>query len=367
MKAILLTGTLVLALAAPLAQASDIANAELHPILNPQVCEPGGVYVDDTPYASRVPGGTFNVAVRYLGADAIVANAEPFDRFAGSAVEPTATVGALRYEHRFSKSTTTTAIGPSAVALTCRGASVYLTSYGTPFGLNPAGAGPHVAYEYKWKEWGEKHGGDATGPAGAAPFATPTSDLMLQVYLRAPFLLVADRGDVPGAPIAQLSVVLYLEHRTTRDEIAYVIGAMDNRPGPLDDEFVGCDISADPCIPFVSARFLRNVHGAPARYATLSPYSAEASATPWSDFRFFRTHITQDNLRAALIAANRFRTQNHQAPMPGDLENYVMTKLGVLVEVGYDKRANAAADDVDGRDNLSYGVSAIALSAWEAR
>src|SRR5205814_9091666 len=102
MKSSLLAAAL--ALLPMLAQASDLANAELHPILDPQVCEPGGVYVDDTPYASRVPGGAFNLVTRYLGADAIASTAvEPFARYAGSAIEPAAIVGASRYERRFGK------------------------------------------------------------------------------------------------------------------------------------------------------------------------------------------------------------------------------------------------------------------------
>jgi hypothetical protein len=352
------------------ARASDIYNPVFVPILAPDGCLPGGTYVDDMPYASTVPNGQYNLVVRYLGADAVSQPAASFVRFvgvghgeAGEPIEP--------QETRLSRAPSTSATGASAFARTCRGAAFLVSSFATPFGII-VGGGQHAAYEYKWAEWGERHGGNGSGPRAAAPFATASSDLMVQAYLAAPWFLAADRADAPGSPIAQLSIVFYLQHRQSGDEIAYVVLAYEPRASEINSEFVGCDVSASPCIPFVSTRFLRALHNAdgstrPLRYSTLSPYSAEAQNTTWDQRRFFRSHITRANLLAALDVADTYRAANGQPAMPRNLDAYLLTKLAVLAETSNAKRPGAPDSDVDARDNVSFGATAFGLGAWETR
>ncbi len=160
----------------------------------------------------------------------------------------------------------TARVGSSAFQLECLSGGMMINTWWFPHGLNPAGAGPHAVFEYKWTipaatplTPGLDPGARARNPTTVAPWRTETSDLVVQASLRAAWFLPADRGDVPGSPVAQLSLVVVVIDRTSGEQIPFVVLAYDDRPGELFAEAVGCDASVSPCTPFVSTRFLDDV------------------------------------------------------------------------------------------------------------
>jgi len=257
---------------------------------------------------------------------------------------------------------------------------VMLNTWLFPYGLNPAGAGPHAAFEYKWTippetplTPGLDPGARAQSYTAVSPWQTATSDLVVQASLRAAWFLPVDRADIPGSPVAQLGLVIYIMHRTSGEQVPYVVLAYDNRPSEVLSEELSCDVSVVPCLPFVSTRFLDAVPdpltGAlrPLRYATKSPYSAESSAGLWNERKFFRIHVSRENLLNAIDSINAFRQMQGTRLLSRMPEAYLLIKIAVLSEIFYNKRIGAGNNDVCARDNLSFAVSFSDLGAYEAR
>lgn len=354
--------------------ASNIYNATFIPIKEPE-CVSGRFFVEDDPYHSLVPFNEFNLIVRYLGDDAVAQEVfYPVEVYTGFAPQ-----GERALTQRGSLDLPPP-IGSSAFQLECMSGGMMLNTWWFLYGLNPPGAGPHAAFEYKWTiaedtplTPGLDPGARAWNPTAVSPWRTETSDLVAQASLRAAWFLPADRNDVPGSPVAQLSLVFYLMHRATRDQIPYVVLAYDNRVSEVFSESLGCDASTSPCLPFVSTRFLDALPDPatgvmkPLRYATKSPYSAASSAELWDELKFFRVHISKENLLNAIDVINRFRYAQGAPLLPREPEDYLLIKIAVLSEVFYNKRVGADNSDISARDNLSFGVSYYGLGAYEAR
>lgn len=353
---------------------ADISTATFIPIKAPE-CATGRFFVESDPYHSAVPFNAFNLIVRYLGENAVAREVlYPVEVYTGFTPSDDRTLtqrGALDLPPP---------AGSSAFQLDCIAGGAMLNTWLFPYGLNPAGAGPHAAFEYKWtippetlRTPGLDPGARAQSYTAVSPWRTATSDLVVQASLRAAWFLPVDRDDIPGSPVAQLSLVFYVMHRISGEQIVYVVSAYDNRLSEVFSEQLGCDVSVVPCLPFVSTRFLAAVPdpltGAmrSLRYATKSPYSAVSSAELWDELKFFRIHVSRQNLLNAIDAINEFRQMQGTPLLSRAPEEYLLIKIAVLSEIFYNKRVGAGNEDVCARDNLSFGASFSGLGAYEAR
>src|SRR5262249_29614228 len=105
----------------------------------------------------------------------------------------------------------------------------------------------------------------------------------------------------------------------------------------------------------------------PLRYATKSPYSAVSSAELWNELKFFRIHVSEENLLNAIDSINEFRQMQGTTLLPRMPEEYLLIKIAVLSEIFYNKRIGVGNNGVCARDNLSFGVSFSGLGAYKAR
>lgn len=356
------------------ATAADIYNATFIPIKEPD-CIYNRFFAESTSRRSTTPFNEFNLIVRYLGDNAVAREVfypvGVYTGFTPRRGEPLTQRGEFDLPPP---------IGSSAFQLDCMAGGMMINTWTFPYGLNPPGAGPHAVFEYTWTipRWSPltpdlDPRARAWAYTARSPWRTATSDLVVQASLRAAWFLPRDRDDVPGSPVAQLSITFILRNQITGGVLPYIVLVYDNRESEVFSEGVGCDESLSPCLPFVSTRFLDTLTDptlgsiVPLRYATKSPYSASSRATLWDELRFFRVHISRTNLLNAIAASNEVRRLQGGELLPAVPEEYLLVQLGILSEVFYNKRDGAEDTDADARDNLSFGVSFYGLGAYEAR
>ncbi len=152
------------------------------------------------------------------------------------------------------------------------------------------------------------------------PWPTPSSELTLQVRMSLPFAHHG-LGAVENPPAAQVSFLYYLVHPETGYYIAGLVNLFDSRPF----ERVGQEsVGSDNITAFVSSD-LRDAQpdGQPYRYVTRSPYSSiSRNRWAWQDERFFRAHVSRENLANLLADANA----------PGVAEDYRLYSASILIE-----------------------------------
>jgi len=150
------------------------------------------------------------------------------------------------------------------------------------------------------------------------PWPTPSSELTLQTHMKLPHVHYRP-GPVPAA--AQISFLYYLEHQPTGFLLAGIINLFDTRPF----ETVGFErVASDGITAFVSSDLrARQPDGTANRYVTRSPFSARSSNRfRWEGERFFRAHVSLDNLNNILADTGA----------PGTPEEYRLIEASVFIE-----------------------------------
>lgn len=143
------------------------------------------------------------------------------------------------------------------------------------------GGGPHVNYEYLFDE------------ADLPPAFVGDSHLVLQGYAELPWV------HVEGQAVGQIGFMLNLEDSTSGRRFTYVVNVYDNRWSEY-QHFIW----HDGWRPFLSTAVVNS------EYLTVSPYSSSTSSTPWTGWRFYRVHITGEQLAAAVGTVNAYCRQN---------------------------------------------------------
>lgn len=170
---------------------------------------------------------------------------------------------------------------------------------------------PHINYEYSWKK------------STIRPWAGEDSDLVIQANLKLPWLHYEAAG--PNTAIPQLSFTFYTRDTTTNQVLHMLVLIHDRRGDHPEGIF-----SEEAGSRFVSTSLRPGL-----RYATPSPYSHLFTAETWSEARFFRVHITRDNLLAAITDLD--------SGMSMDPADYVLTGVTVNLEVcGWVPGSNAS-------------------------
>jgi hypothetical protein len=152
---------------------------------------------------------------------------------------------------------------------------------------------------------------------GLEPWRTNSSEFTMQVYIRLPWV----HYDHDDPPVAQINLGYYLVHKPTGYGIAGLIGLFDTRPH-RDCENEG--VSTDGISTFVASQLGdAQPNGEPYRFATRSPYSWPTQFRyRWDGERFFRAHITWENLENIL----------EEAEAPGIPSEYEVVEAFVLIE-----------------------------------
>lgn len=154
---------------------------------------------------------------------------------------------------------------------------------------------------------------------GLDPWRTPSSEFTLQVYLKLPKVHYVVEDQIPAG---QVSFLYYLEHQPTGYLIAGIVNLFDSRPFSA----TGRErVSDDGITAFVSSDLRnRQPDGSPYRYVTRSPYSQPSrNRYGWKEERFFRAHVSHENLEAILEDANA----------PGIPGEYRVISSSILIEV----------------------------------
>ena len=207
----------------------------------------------------------------------------------------------------------------------------------TPWGAQDGG--PHIAYERRFS------------PAKEI-FKDPSSELTLQVYFKLPWLLFGQ-----DSATAQAILFYYLVDTTSGFRFAGVIQFFDTRPW---GHFNGREaLRADSHDFYVSSPLnSRTSDDKALRYATMSPFSsAIQNGVRWSSDKFFRAHLSRDNL---LNIIEDLETRAGATGISKHPEDWSLLRAGVLVEIGF-PRGDAMADT-----NISVGGSLHHFEIYEA-
>jgi hypothetical protein len=240
----------------------------------------------------------------------------------------------------------------SAFQLHCEDAGSFINTWTFP-DQTITGGGPHSIYGYSFND-----------PAPPLAFdGSEDTDFVLQASVEVPWFAAWSTpiDGVSAQPTGQVNLFVYFRDRATGKTFALLLGLFDNRA--VTGASYPSAISHDTVTPFVSVPL---VPGSP--YATVSPYSATYTGTPWSGLRFFRAHVTPANFRAALADINAFCRDRADARLCGfvpslggafspSITDYEITDIGAIHEVG---RGGAGG-------NLSMGAHIRSLGAFNFR
>lgn len=155
------------------------------------------------------------------------------------------------------------------------------------------------------------------------PWANKNGELVLQMYAAVPAVQLTDStGNTASAgftadqaPVTQLSFGVYLKDRRSKKVFAYIICVYESR-----GTFTESAKNNDTFTNFTSTPLEST-----SRYITKSPASASLQSHPFADRRFFKVHITGQNLLKAI--------KDTDDGMSADLSDYVVTMAGVLFEL----------------------------------
>lgn len=350
--------------AAEVVSAADLLSFQATPIKGPECVTDtrGYFYAEDEinpDLATALPAlRHFYLVVRNLGFNAVAASpAVDFGRLPADYPYPSVrnapltglTVPEPRSRWQRSTRVNSTADDSSAFQMHCHDAGSFINTWTFPFTTVPGG-GPHSVYGYDFHD----------PPPPPAFDHDPATDLVLQVSLEVPWVLLWPSPTTGEQPIGQVSLFAYFRERTTDKLFAVLMLLFDNRMG-LDGSYAPY-VAHDLRTPFVSMPL-----NSRASYATLSPVSSSATGVPWTKLRFFRGHITQGHFRSMLRDVNAYCLGHRALPfceaLPSsanafgeDVTGYDIKQFGVLHEVG------RAPDS-----NISMGVHLYDLGVWHFR
>jgi hypothetical protein len=360
--AILVTVTLV-----AVASAADLREYQATPLKAPDclTSPANALFVENTPPAVPphpvLPVDNYYMIVRYMGEDAVSASpaydfgqideAYPYAPIRGHALTGL-TVPDPAEEWQRAKRYDADPDNSSAFQVHCYDAASYINTWNFAPQII-SGGGPHAIYGYSFNH----------PPPPLIYDTDPATDFVLQASIEIPWFAAYPGPSTDNAttPVGEVSVFAYFRDRFTGKTFALLLGVFDNRSG-FDSSYPSF-VSHDGSTPFVSQPFSET-----AAYATLSPYSARYTGTPWIGLRFFRAHITQANFSAALTAINDYCRMHSEArycetipyiwtAYSPSISSYELTDFGVLHEV--DRGVPAG--------NLSMGLHVFGLGAWNFR
>jgi hypothetical protein len=352
------------ALAAAAASAADLRDFRATPIKGPEcVTDTAGYFYAEDELNPDSPTALpalphFYLVVRNLGLDAVAASPgydfgrvpadHPYPGFRNAPLTGL-TVPLPRARWQRSTRVGSTADDSSAFQMHCYDAGSFINTWTFPYTTVP-GSGAHAVYGY-----------DFYDPPPPPAFDTnPATDLVLQVSLEVPWVLLWPSPTTGEQPVGQVSLFVYLRERATRKVFAVLMLLFDNRLGP--DGTYAPYVSHDLRTPFASMPL-----NSRAGYATLSPASSSATGVPWAGLRFFRGHITQDNFRTMVRDINAYCADHRAAAFceasPSstnafgeDVTGYEIKLFGLLHEVSRESGSH-----------ISMGVHLYDLGLWNFR
>lgn len=291
----------------------DPANPVMIPlkVVN-ESCDLANIIVNDLPtnyYPDYRPFDEYNFMVRHMGpdaGDAFVQNYsyEPFTGFdnlgpnaitvAKADVPPNQT---------------------SAFSVGCNEVATFINS-GAFEHHQIDGGGPHTFYEYLFSEQ-------------PAAFVDLDSDLVMQAYVEVPWVMVW--GEATG----QIGLGVNLIDTTSGKNVSWGANIFDNRW-----DYYEPYVWHDGQRPFFSSPLVNS------EYMTVSPYSAGTSKERWWDgLRFYRIHLSPDNLIAVVSEVNDYCALNPtqkgcDTPYSLNPLDYVIVRFGVGNEVTLPPNSN---------------------------
>jgi len=212
-------------------------------------------------------------------------------------------------------------VGTSAIQLEGTSAGCMINTFQFNY-IKVAGGGPHCAYQYKY---------DTSSASAPRPWSTAGESLTFQFFHKLPqFYRRAPKQ--PNKAIGQSSMVVYL--RSDNGQVIGVVANIYDMRGKYP-----ATVAHDGYSVYVSAPLEnKSASSESCQFFSKSKYSASHTSTPFKDERFFRMHITEDNLDCIIQAGN-----SAGLDLPKDRSSWAVDSWLWLMEIGgYSATANAS-------------------------
>jgi hypothetical protein len=218
----------------------------------------------------------------------------------------------------FSVNTTTTGGGNYGVNLRIPSSVLPLA----PFEASVLGDGPGGFHQM---------GRFTAGASEIRPWASTTGDPDLVIEFKA-MVPTLDRGTAPNV---QFNIDFYVFDVTTKQFFAYIINVAIAPASAVPNPGYGeaklrDDQTAEDGFPFIATSLQSDgTSYLAAQFFTRSPYSRGHSTSPWTDWRFFRVHISREQIERAAVAINALGPRHLFSTNASD---YLLTSAGLLQE-----------------------------------
>lgn len=251
--------------------------------------------VTRNPYVNHLP----QLFVRHMGEDAIDGNVSyDVGQYSGLHIDE---------DYQFGELDVGSPAGTSAAQMMGYGVGCMINTWQFDYKL-VQGGGPNCTYQYSW---------DASLPTAPRPW-TQDGQLVLQMLHKIP--QYHKRGGKNKA-IGQSSFGVILQHPNGH-LIVFVINLFDPRGVYRENK------AHDTYSTYVSSPLVDS-----SKFITKSKHSRSFSSKPFKDERFFRVHITKENLQAVI----------DKVGAPGEPSDYILRDAIWLLEIaGYGNGSNAS-------------------------
>jgi len=203
------------------------------------------------------------------------------------------------------------------------GTGMFVNTYSFPW-QSITGGGPNVNYVYKW-----------SSSSYPTVFTSTDASFAIQMNAKMPWVYRPNAGSHPNSCVPQLSMTFAFNQTGTNKMLNWVVLLYDPRGGSyMNYENVQWDA-------YNQQAFISTSLSEGRSYITRGCGSNVTRSTTWSDSKYFRAHVTWNNMIAAANAANSFIGSSYYSTNPAA---YKLVTVRAMLEISpWDYGTNASA------------------------
>ena len=203
------------------------------------------------------------------------------------------------------------------------GTGMFMNTYSFPW-QNIIGGGPNTNYIYQWSSY-------------PTVFTSTDASFAIQMTAKMPWVYRPNAGSRPNSCVPQLSMTFAFNQTGTNKMLNWVVLIYDPRGGSyMNYENVQWDA-------YNQQAFISTSLSEGRSYITRGCGSNVTRSTTWSDPKYFRAHVTWNNLINAANAANSFIGSGYYSTNPADYKLVVVRSMLEISPWDYGTNASAGA------------------------
>ncbi len=202
------------------------------------------------------------------------------------------------------------------------GAGIFLNTYSQNW-INVTGGGTSAVYSYVWSQY-------------PSIYTSSDASLMIQMNAKMPWVYRPNAGTHPNSCVPQLTITFAFNQTGTNKMLNWVVLLYEPRTQYMNYENIQWD-------NYNNQVFISTSLSEGRSYITRGCNSNVTQSTSWSDSKFFRFHVTRDNLINAVNTANTYLGSSYYSTNPADYKLVVARAMLEIVPWTYGTNASAGA------------------------